>query len=421
MKQQNIGLLYRLALPAVLSLGLSACVVDNNGSSSSSQNSSSSSSVSSSQPPSSSSSVSSSSSSSSGRPLPGQGSNDPSYGGSGLAGGVPFPLGIAVPDGTGTSGVDILSNGGRQNVVKADFSQITLENKMKMNYSLQGADSYVNWARQNNLGVHGHALVWHPSYQLPNWVNSSSGEQFKQNYRDHVRNVANHFKGRVTSWDVVNEALHDGGGSGQNGYRDSPFYQKWGGPGYIEEAFRVAREADPDAILYYNDYNTEENLAKTDKLVEMVTDFVERGVPIDGVGFQMHVLPDWATVDMIRESFVKVVNISDDLLIKITELDVRISNKYADPPQIVSCNSGCSEALNNQKLRYQEVIEVYLEVVPPHQRGGITIWGIADNDSWFYSEDHNGQSYNDYPLLFDSNLNKKPAYEGVKEALSNVD
>lgn len=335
---------------------------------------------------------------------------------------LPFPLGIAVPDGTGESGVDILNDSGRQNIVKADFSQITLENKMKMNYSLQSADQYVDWARENNLGVHGHALVWHPSYQLPNWVDSSSGEQFKQNYRDHVRDVASHFAGRVTSWDVVNEALHDpsDGGGGQDGYRDSPFYQKWDGPGYIEEAFRIAREAAPDAVLYYNDFNTEENLDKTDKLVEMVTDFVERGVPIDGVGFQMHVLPDWATLDMIRQSLQKVVDISDDLLIKITEMDVRISNQYSDPPQIVSCNSGCPEALNNQKQRYQDIIEIYLEVVPPHQRGGITIWGIADHDSWYYSQDNNGQSYNDYPLLFDTDLNKKPAYDGVEAALSDV-
>lgn len=418
MKTKPVHLLYRLTLPAVLSVALSACGGGISSTSSSSSVSSSNSSWSSSVPISS----SSSSSSSSGRPLPGAGSNDPSYGGKGIAGGIPFPLGIAVPDGTGESGVDILNDSGRQNIVKADFSQITLENKMKMNYSLQTADQYVNWAKQNNLGVHGHALVWHPSYQLPNWVNSSSGEQFKQEFRNHVKNVASHFAGRVTSWDVVNEALHEpsDGGSGRNGYRDSPFYQKWGSAGYIEEAFRVARAADPKAILYYNDFNTEENLDKTDKLVEMITDFVDRGVPIDGVGFQMHVLPDWATLDMIRQSLQKIVDISDDLLIKITEMDVRLSNKYSSPPQIVNCNSGCPEALNNQKLRYQDIIEVYLDVVPPHQRGGITVWGIADHDSWFYKQDNNGQSYNDYPLLFDKNLSKKPAYDGVAEALRNI-
>lgn len=427
----------RLAMPALLSIALAACGGGEQGESSSASISSSSvaevsssvsseSSVASSESSIAESSSSESSSVASSTPAPanedpiGYDASDPSYGGNGIASGLPFPFGIAVPDNR-DAGNYLLSSADRQSAVTNDFSQITFENAMKMNYEVEKAQPILDWASQNGIGVHGHALIWHPSYQLPSWAMNPSDSQFQENFRQHIRDRISVFQGRVTSWDVVNEAIGDvnddaEAGVAPDGYRDSVFYQAWNGPGYIEEAFRIARETDPDVLLYYNDFNTEENLEKTDTLVEMITDFVERGVPIDGVGFQMHVLPDWADIKDIRESLQRIVNISPDLLIKITELDVRLSNPYAAEPSIVNCNPECPDALLAQKQRYQEIIQAYLDIVPPRQRGGITIWGITDNDSWFYDQD----GYYDYPLLFDSAVQPKPAYDGVKEILSTI-
>lgn len=398
-------------VPAVLALTLAGCGNSSKG-------------VSSSAPSSSSHPVSSSSNS-----ISSSSSSKDFVGGKGMSGTVNFPLGIAVPDGTGKSGVNILSNSARQQVVVSDFSQITIENKMKMSYldiGFSDADGLVKWASDNGLTVHGHALVWHPDYQLPSWA-KNPGSDFKQKLQDHVKKVTQHYAqtypGTVVSWDVVNEALYDksdnAGGDG-DGYRKSVFFNQYGGPGYIADAFRAAREGDPNAILYYNDFNTEENQAKTDKLVELIGNLLDQGVPIDGVGFQMHVLPDWAPIDSIRQALQKIVDLDPDLFIKITELDVRVNNPYdGDSSNDYTDRDDCAvscEGLLVQKARYKQIVETYLEVVPAHRRGGITVWGIADQDSWFY--DGNGSAnLPDWPLLFNNSLEPKPAYDGFKEAL----
>lgn len=346
--------------------------------------------------------------------------------GTGLASLADFPIGVAVAAGSGAA--DILTNTARQNIVRAEFSQIVAENIMKMSYMYSGnnfsftnADRLVNWAATNGKTVHAHALVWHPSYQLPGWATDSNAN-FRQDYARHIDTVAAHFAGKVKSWDVVNEALFDGadddGRGSANGYRQSVFYRQYAGPSYIDEAFRRARAADPTAELYYNDFNTEENGTKTTALVSLVQRLLSNGVPIDGVGFQMHVMNDYPSITNIRASLQKIVALSPTLKIKITELDVRLNNPYDgnssnDYTNRNDCAVSCA-GLDRQKARYKEIVQAYLDIVPPARRGGITVWGIADPDSWFYTH----QNLPDWPLLFNDSLQPKPAYQGVQEALN---
>lgn len=346
--------------------------------------------------------------------------------GTGLASLADFPIGVAVAAGSGAA--DILTNVPRQNIVRAEFDQIVAENIMKMSYMYSGnnfsftnADRLVNWALTNGKTVHAHALVWHPSYQLPSWATDNNAN-FRQDYARHIDTVAAHFAGKVKSWDVVNEALYDAadddGRGSANGYRQSVFYRQYGGPSYIDEAFRRARAADPTAELYYNDFNTEENGTKTTALVNLVQRLLTNGVPIDGVGFQMHVMNDYPSIANIRASMQKIVALSPNLKIKITELDVRINNPYDgnsnnDFRNRSDCAVSCT-GLDRQKARYKEIVQAYLDIVPPARRGGITVWGIADPDSWFYTH----QNLPDWPLLFNDSLQPKPAYQGVQEALN---
>jgi endo-1,4-beta-xylanase len=323
---------------------------------------------------------------------------------------VNFPVGVAVSiDGTAS-----VYNANRGNIVKQNFSQITAENIMKMSYVSGGnytdADKLVDWAKTNNIAVHGHALVWHPDYQLPTWAKNN--QDVKNNMKKHCYDVARHFAGKVTSWDVVNEALYDpnDNAQGQAGiYRNSVFYKAYGSPEYIYDCFKQARMADGNVELYYNDFNTEENLDKTTALVTLIKNMLNNSVPITGVGFQMHVLPDWASIDNIKASWKKILDLDPNLKIKLTELDVRVNNKYANPPKVIQSCNNCPE-LQQQKQRYKDIVKAYMEVVPAHRRGGITIWGIADGDSWFAKDP-------DWPLLWNDSLQKKPAFDGVMEGL----
>ncbi len=142
----------------------------------------------------------------------------------------------------------------------------------------------------------------------------------------------------------------------------------------------------------------------------MISYLLSRNVPIDGVGFQMHVLPDWPSIASIKASWQKILNLDPKLKIKLTELDVRVNNKYANPPKVITSCNNCPE-LQQQKQRYKDIVKAYLETVPADRRGGITVWGIADPDSWFAQDP-------DWPLLWNASLAKKPAYDGFKEALS---
>lgn len=325
-----------------------------------------------------------------------------------------FPIGIAVNAGTGDKNIiDSDTSSQQQAIVFTHFNQMTAGNEMKMSYlhpsentfTFDKADAFVAFASANGVAVHGHTLIWHSDYQVPNFMKNYSGD-FSAMLKNHVKTIASHFSGKVVSWDVVNEALADSGGE-KNGLRNSVFYQKMG-EDYIDQAFINAREADPTADLFYNDYSIENGSEKTKNMLSLVDRLKSRGVPITGVGFQMHVLTNWPSVSVIEKAMKDVAD--RGLKVKITELDVRVNNQYDSSAPVYK--SLTSEAAEKQKKRYREIVEAYLRAVPPTQRAGITVWGVWDADSWLNTPEHP-----DWPLLFDVNFQPKPALQGFADGL----
>jgi endo-1,4-beta-xylanase len=328
-----------------------------------------------------------------------------------------FPIGMAVN--AGNEANSIISSGTsaqQQAVVFPHFNQFTAGNIMKMSYlhpsestfTFTQADNLITFASANGIKMHAHTLIWHSDYQVPSYMKSYTGD-FSAMLKTHVQTIAAHFSGKVASWDVVNEALaEDGDTSAVNGYRNSIFYQKLGTK-FIDEAFIHARAADPVADLYYNDFNIENNGTKTTNLLAMIDGMKTRGIPITGVGFQMHVLLDWPSTSTI-ESTLKAVA-SRGFKVKITELDVRVNNIYNASSTKYTSLTAAAAAL--QKERYRQIVTAYLKVVPAAQRGGITVWGVWDADSWL-----NTAAEPDWPLLFDVNFLPKPALQGFADGLT---
>lgn len=308
-------------------------------------------------------------------------------------------------------------------MIKTHFDQITAGNIMKMsylhpeenNYTFGQADTLINWAKANGLTVHGHTFIWHSDYQVPDWMRNYSGD-FQAMLNSHVTTIADHFKDDVVSWDVVNEVIDTNGVDGC--WRNSVFYQR-AGKAFVANAFRAARAADVDAELYYNDYDTEGGSAdKHQCLLNLVDELVADNVPIDGVAFQMHVQIDWPSADAIGAAF---KNIADrGLKVKITELDVPLNNPYASTP-FPQYTTLTPELEARQKARYKSIVKAYFDNVPADLRGGVTIWGFWDGDSWLIPRNNNTT---DWPLLFkgpaDGPYEIKPAYYGVLEAVTEA-
>ncbi|KQR16575.1 endo-1,4-beta-xylanase [Cellulomonas sp. Leaf334] len=280
-----------------------------------------------------------------------------------------------------------LSDSTYSTIANREFNMITAENEMKMDatepnqnqFSYGNADRIVNWARSNGKQVRGHALAWHS--QQPGWMQNMSGTSLRNAMLNHVTQVATYYRGKIHSWDVVNEAFADGSSGGR---RDSNLQRT--GNDWIEAAFRAARAADPNAKLCYNDYNTDNwSHAKTQGVYNMVRDFKSRGVPIDCVGFQAHFNsgnPVPSNYDVTLRNFAAL-----GVDVQITELDIE--------------GSGSSQA-----QQYQGVVQACLSVA---RCTGITVWGVRDSDSWRASGT---------PLLFDGSGNKKAAYTSVLNQLN---
>jgi endo-1,4-beta-xylanase len=332
-----------------------------------------------------------------------------------------MPIGIAQP--AGAAGNSLLKSATRQTVVKQHFNQLTAENIMKPSflhtsqnvYAYADADAFVKFAKDNNMSVHAHTLLWHA--QIPSWMETFQGDKaaWIAMMENHVTNVASHFEtvggSTIKSWDVVNEAFEDGGGRyrGEGAGSGSSVWYKNIGPEFIERAFVAARAADPDVDLYYNDFNLEWNDAKLTAVINMVKDFKARGIPIDGVGFQMHV---WSSnsASTLKSQFQKVVAIDPNIKIKLSELDVRFN--YVTPALTAASNKLYED---HKKIVY-DIVKAYLEAVPVAQRGGITVWGLTDSDSWII----NLYGRPDWPLFFFDDLKPKPALQGFADGLSGL-
>lgn len=321
-----------------------------------------------------------------------------------------FPVGVAVPADPWDN--SLLRSPPRQTIVERHFDSITAENAMKMaylhpsadHYEFEHADALVDYAHANGMIVHGHALVWHN--QAPEWMNEFEGssDDFRHILEEHVTTVASHFAGRVRSWDVVNEAFND---DEDTGYRDTIWFDALG-PEYIELSFRAANAADPTTDLYYNDYNLSGSAgrAKLDRVLDMVDDFQARGVPIDGIGLQMHIDIDSPDAAEMADAFSRVVE--RGLRVRISELDISVNDGQR-------FNTLTPEIAERQAARFAEVASVYRTSVPPNLRGGITVWGITDGDSWIPGFRNRA----DWPLLFNTDFSPKPAVAGFASGLAD--
>ncbi|MFE2845890.1 non-reducing end alpha-L-arabinofuranosidase family hydrolase [Streptomyces scopuliridis] len=277
-----------------------------------------------------------------------------------------------------------LGDGTYATILDREFNSVTPENEMKWDtiersrgsFNFAPADQIVDRAPARGQRVRGHTLVWHS--QLPSWVSSlTDANTLRDVMNNHISTVMNHYKGKVQAWDVVNEAFADGG-SGQ--HRPSVF-QNLLGDGFIEQAFRTARTADPAAKLCYNDYNIENwSDAKTQGVYRMVRDFKARGVPIDCVGFQSH-FGTGGPPASFQTTLSNFAALGVD--VQITELDIAQAPTAAYANTVRAC-------------------------VNVSRCTGITVWGIRDSDSWRSGEN---------PLLFDRDGNKKAAYQATLTAL----
>ena len=302
-----------------------------------------------------------------------------------------------------------LSESGRTDVIKKVFNSITAEWEMKMNpistgpgaYNWTGADALVDFAEENGMQVHGHALVWHQT--TPAWLENFQGddEAFEQAVKEYITTVIQRYKGRVVSWDVINEAFNDAQGL----LRNSVFRRRMGDD-YIARLFQYAREADPDLLLFYNDYGLTWSQPKRRAVLNMLDDFQDRGIPIDGVGLQMHMAWDSPPLEDITTTINEVVK--RGLKVHLSELDVRINTDE-------TLEAWSEERGDIQKQRVKEVVAAFNQI-PQEQRFAITLWGLRDPDTWlidFYDRP-------EWPLLFDARLLPKPAYYGFVEALQEA-
>ena len=273
-------------------------------------------------------------------------------------------------------------------------------------YDFSLADRVVAFANEHQMKVRGHTLVWHR--QNPIWLTSepAAPDALSRLLQEHIGRVVRHFRGKVFAWDVVNEAFAEDG-SGK--LRSTIWYDQPGvgfrgrGTTYIEQCFRWAHGADPDALLFYNDNGAEEINPKSDAIYAMVRDFKRRGVPIHGVGFQMHIgnrNPDVASFSRNVARFTAL-----GIQVHITEMDVRVpvdSRGHASP-----------ESLRRQAEVYREIVGACLS---HRDCTAILMWGFSDKYSWIGSHtEHKAGA----ALPFDENYQPKPAYEALRKALQS--
>ena len=316
----------------------------------------------------------------------------------------PFPEGAGarvqdpatdVPLGTAVTWSVLREDDELATVVERAFDSVTPENEMKMallqpeqgEFAFDDADALVDWARERGKQVRGHTLVWHQ--QVPEWLGEEdwSPAELERVLAEHVRKVVSRYRGRVTTWDVVNEPFTDRGElRSDDGF---PFLAVLG-PRYIEIALRAAREADPDARLMVNEIGAEVGGPKLDALVEMAEALQERDIPLDGIGLESHLTTERPPGrDVVRKTVERLAAL--DLDVEITELDV--VDPRRDP--------------RAQAAVYADVAAACASVARCRR---VTTWGVSDRDSWLGAEQR--------PLPFDTELRAKPAWDALTRGLT---
>ncbi|MBU9721002.1 endo-1,4-beta-xylanase [Bacillus alkalicola] len=310
-----------------------------------------------------------------------------------------FPIGAAVNSKTLHS---------EQELLKKHFNSITAENEMKPIllqpqegiFTFEKSDEMFAFAEANNKMVRGHTLVWHN--QTPDWFFENedgtqvSREKLIERMETHITTVVSRYKGRVYAWDVVNEVISDHEGE----YLRKSKWLDILGEDFISIAFEIAHKADPEASLFYNDYN-ESDPEKREKIYRLVKSLKDKGVPIHGVGLQAHWNIYGPTIDDIRAAIERYSSLG--LQLQLTELDVSV---FEHGDKRTDLTEPTEELLELQEKRYDEFFKLlreYRDVIT-----GVTFWGVSDRYTWLSDFPVRGRK--NWPFVFDVDQNPKESF-----------
>ena len=332
-----------------------------------------------------------------------------------------FTIGVAVNQRN-------VSNPDQIALIKKEFNSITAENDMKPGeihpqegvWNFERADKIANFCRENGIKLRGHCLCWHS--QFADWMFTDKKgkpvkkEVFYERLREHIHTVVNRYKDIVYAWDVVNEAMADDGrswpGREQSPYRQSRHFQLCGDE-FIAKAFQFAREADPNALLFYNDYSCVDE-GKRERIYNMVKKMKDAGVPIDGIGMQGHYNIYFPSEEQLEKAIVRFKELVNH--IHITELDLRMNQEMGG--QLQGFSRGEAKPIpaymntlqTDQYARLFKVFRKHKDVIDC-----VTFWNLGDRDSWL--------GVNNHPLPFDENYRPKACYRAIRNfdpALDNA-
>ncbi|HEY3694722.1 endo-1,4-beta-xylanase [Phenylobacterium sp.] len=314
---------------------------------------------------------------------------------------APFPVGTCLQ-------VAHLDQPDWVNLALTQCSQLTPEWEMKMEYIVQPdggllfdrPDRIAGFARANGMRLYGTTLVWYAQKPKAFEQMAADPASFGKAYDSYITSVAGRYRGQVAGWDVVNEAVAEDG----NGWRDSLWSQRLGAFDHMKRAFHVARAADPDAVLFLNDYNLEIIPKKLDTFQRLVERLLAAGAPVGGLGCQTHM-----PADLAAGSLAKAVAALGrfGLPVHVSELDVSLSRARQRFARRADLEAG-------QARLYAEAAQA-LGALPARQRFALTLWGLRDRDSWL-----KGENAADMPAVFDDQGRPKPAAAALAAALQEV-
>ena len=297
------------------------------------------------------------------------------------------------------------------------FTVLTAGNEMKMDivqpsegrFDWAGAEEIINFAEMTGMRVRWHPILFHK--QNPAWIfqdkanpaKAASKDVLNQRLKTYVQTIVRRYKGRIESYDVVNEPLSDTAGL-RTGAEGSKWHEILG-PEYIDNAFRWAREADPRAQLVINEYNLESDPRKRQEMFNLVKGMKERGVPVDAIGLQMHINVKTPTAAQIKETIEFFAPLK--IKVMITEMDMSIYTSDTEAKKAAT-----PALLLEQAQRYKDIFAVFKEQATKGNLADmVIIWGTSDNMSW--KNDFPVPGRTDAPLLFDGRLQSKPAFWGL--------
>ena len=294
------------------------------------------------------------------------------------------------------------------------FNAMTNENILKWEevhpepgeYDFEAADRFVNIGVENDMEMLGHTLVWHN--QTPDWVfedehgETISRDALIERMRDHIHTVVGRYEGQIQSWDVVNEALNEDGS-----FRETQWYEIIGEE-YLVMAYEFAHEADPEAVLFYNDFNMEDSPEKRQGAIDLVEMLQENGAPIHGIGTQSHFdLDTFPGLDAVEQTLIDFGEL-DLERVDVTELDIDVIPRDGELDPFA--DGVPDDVLAEQTELYRNLFEIYLDHSDIVDR--VTFWGVDDGGSW---QNYFPEERTNYPLLFDRDYQPKPAYDAIME------